>query len=57
MLDSITVLRRVTELMEQRERQLAEAGEWRRVDWQWRQKWRAEAAMVGLELERLGRGL
>lgn len=53
---SLTLLRQVTELMEQRERQMAEAGEWRRVDWEWRREWRHRAQVIAAELQRLGRG-
>lgn len=55
-MESITLLRQVSELMEEREHQLATAGEWRLVDWQWRRDWRARAQQIAMELNRLGCG-
>jgi len=55
-MESITLLRQVSELMEEREQQLAVAGEWMRIDWQWRRDWRKRAQVIAGELHRLGCG-
>lgn len=46
----------LSELMAQRERALALRGEWKNVNWQWRQAWRAAAADLAWTLDRLGKG-
>ena len=49
-MSGITLVRRVSELLEEREQRVEQAGSWDRTDWEWRCHWNRRMGVLTEEL-------